>query len=137
MTDLASRLDLTYLLITHNLNIVGFTADRIAVMYLGHVVEIGPTDDIFDHPKHPYTQALLASISEPDPRARRDGLRVLAPGEVPSPTNPPSGCRFRTRCAFATERSSEEIPQLEEVAPGHAVACHNWQEVEWPRGDRT
>jgi oligopeptide/dipeptide ABC transporter ATP-binding protein len=129
MKELGERLDLTYLIITHNLNLVGYVADRIAVMYLGQLVESGPTDRIFDAPAHPYTRALLSSISEPDPRQRRNGHRLLLPGEIPSPRNPPPGCRFHTRCAYAQERSRAEVPLLEEIEPGHFVACHFWRQV--------
>lgn len=130
MKELGERLGLTYLIITHNLNLVGYVADRIAVMYLGQLVEVGPTDRIFDAPAHPYTRALLASISEPDPRQRGDGHRLLVPGEIPSPRNPPPGCRFHTRCAYAQERSREEVPLLEEIERNHFVACHFWREVQ-------
>jgi len=129
MKELGKRLGLTYLIITHNLNVVGYVADRIAVMYLGQLVEVGPTDRIFDAPAHPYTRALLASISEPDPRQRRDGHRLLLPGEIPSPRNPPPGCRFHTRCAYEQARSREEVPVLEEIEQGHFVACHFWRQV--------
>lgn len=129
MKELGERLDLTYLIITHNLNLVGYVADRIAVMYLGQLVEAGSTDRIFDAPAHPYTRALLSSISEPDPRQRRNGHRLLLPGEIPSPRNPPPGCRFHTRCAYAQERSRAEVPLLEEIEPGHFVACHFWRQV--------
>jgi oligopeptide/dipeptide ABC transporter ATP-binding protein len=129
MQELGARLGLTYLIITHNLNLVGYVADRIAVMYLGQLVEVGPTDRIFDAPAHPYTQALVSSISEPDPRQQRNAHRLLLPGEIPSPRNPPSGCRFHTRCAFAQPRSREEVPSLEQIEPGHFVACHFWDQV--------
>ncbi len=129
MKELGTRLGLTYLIITHNLNLVGYVADRIAVMYLGQLVEVGPADRIFDAPAHPYTRALLESISEPDPRQRRDAHRLLLPGEIPSPRNPPPGCRFHTRCAYAQERSREEVPELEEIERGHFVACHFWRQV--------
>jgi oligopeptide/dipeptide ABC transporter ATP-binding protein len=129
MKELGTRLGLTYLIITHNLNLVGYVADRIAVMYLGQLVEVGPTDRIFDAPAHPYTRALLSSVSEADPRRRRDGHRLLLPGEIPSPRNPPPGCRFHTRCAYAQERSREEVPVLEEIEHGHFVACHFWRQV--------
>jgi oligopeptide/dipeptide ABC transporter ATP-binding protein len=130
MKELGTRLGLTYLIITHNLNVVGYVADRIAVMYLGQLVEVGPTDRIFDAPAHPYTRALLTSISEADPRQRRDGHRLLLPGEIPSPRNPPPGCRFHTRCAYAQERSREEMPALEQIERGHFVACHFWRQVQ-------
>jgi oligopeptide/dipeptide ABC transporter ATP-binding protein len=129
MNDLQERLGLTYLVITHNLTIVDYIADRLAVMYLGKLSEVGPTERILDTPAHPYTHALLSAVSEPDPRLRRGRGRLLPPGEIPSPRNPPPGCRFHTRCPFAEERSRTEVPELEEIAPGHLVACHFWQKV--------
>jgi oligopeptide/dipeptide ABC transporter ATP-binding protein len=136
MKELGERLGLTYLIITHNLNLVGYVADRIAVMYLGQLVELGPNDQIFEAPSHPYTRALLASISEPDPRQRRGAHRLLLPGEIPSPRNPPPGCRFHTRCAYAEARCQEEVPQLEEIERHHLVACHFWPRVRQDRSHR-
>jgi oligopeptide/dipeptide ABC transporter ATP-binding protein len=129
MKDLGDRLGLTYLVITHNLSVVGYIADRIAVMYLGQLAEVGPAERVFDAPAHPYTRALLTSVSEPDPRLRGDRRRLLVPGEIPSPKNPPPGCRFHTRCAYAEPRSREEVPRLEEIEPRHLVACHFWEKV--------
>jgi peptide/nickel transport system ATP-binding protein len=129
MRDLAGELGLTYLVITHNLAVVDYVADRLAVMYLGKVFEAGPTERVLDSPAHPYTHALLSSISEPDPRRRRDRVDAVPPGEIPSPRNPPSGCRFHPRCPYAEERSREEVPVLEEVEPEHLVACHFWKKV--------
>ncbi len=129
MKELGSRLGLTYLVITHNLNVVGYLADRIAVMYLGQLAEVGPADRVLDSPAHPYTRALLSALSEPDPGNRGTARRLLLPGEIPSPRNPPSGCRFHTRCPWAEDRSREEAPLLEEVVPDHFVACHFWQKV--------
>jgi peptide/nickel transport system ATP-binding protein len=129
MRDLQARLQLTYLVITHNLGIVDYVADRLAVMYLGKLFEVGPTDRVLDAPAHPYTHALLSAVSEPDPRLRRGRARLLPPGEIPSPRNPPPGCRFHTRCAFAEERSRLEVPTLDEIEPGHFVACHFWPKV--------
>jgi oligopeptide/dipeptide ABC transporter ATP-binding protein len=129
MKDLGTQLGLTYLIITHNLNLVAYMADRIAVMYLGQLVELGPTERILAAAAHPYTRALLAIAPEADPRKRRDQHRLLVPGEIPSPKNPPPGCRFHTRCAYAEARSREEVPLLEEIEPGHFVACHFWQKV--------
>jgi peptide/nickel transport system ATP-binding protein len=126
--DLGGQFGLTYLLITHNLNTVGFIADRIAVMYLGQLVEVGPTQGVFASPSHPYTRALLSSVSEPDP-SKRLARRILLPGEIPSPKNPPSGCRFHTRCTFAQERCRKEVPALEERKPEMQVACHFWRDV--------
>ena len=129
MKDLARRLDLTYLIITHNLNVVGYIADRIAVMYLGQLAETGPAERVLDDPTHPYTRALLEAVSEPDPRNRGVDRRLLLPGEIPSPRNPPPGCRFHTRCRFAQPRCREEVPVLEETEADHRVACHFWPEV--------
>ncbi len=135
MKDLARRLGLTYLIITHSLNVVGFIADRIAVMYLGQLAEVGPTDRIFEAPSHPYTRALLSAVAEPDPTRRRPEHKLLLPGEIPSPKNPPSGCRFHTRCVYAQARCRSEAPVLEAVEPGTVVACHFWRDVraELPR----
>jgi peptide/nickel transport system ATP-binding protein len=127
MKDIGSQLRLTYLIITHNLNVVGYIADRVAVMYLGKLVEVGSTNQIFDTPAHPYTVALLSSISEPDPRQRGVGRRTLLEGEVPSPRHVPPGCRFHTRCPLATEICSVEVPAVEEIEPGHVVSCHFWE----------
>ncbi len=129
MKDLGDQLGLTYLIITHNLNLVAYLADRIAVMYLGQLVEVGPAERILAAPAHPYTRALLALTPEVDPRRRRGRHRLLVPGEIPSPKNPPSGCRFHTRCAFADARCSSIAPALDEVEPGHVVACHYWAKV--------
>jgi oligopeptide transport system ATP-binding protein len=129
MQDLGVRLNLTYVLITHNLNLVGYVADRIAAMYLGQLVELGPTERIFESTAHPYTRALISSIAEPDPHQRRGGQKLLLPGELPSPTDPPSGCRFRTRCRFAQDRCAELMPALEAAEPEHAVACHFWSQI--------
>ncbi len=126
MSRLRDQLRLTYVIVTHNLSLVGYVADRIAVMYLGQLVEIGPTDDVFERPAHPYTRGLLAAISEPDPRARQGGRRLLLPGEIPSPASPPPGCRFHTRCAHAEPRCREEAPVQEDTGAGHVVACHLW-----------
>jgi oligopeptide/dipeptide ABC transporter ATP-binding protein len=129
MQDLGDRLGLTYLIITHNLSVVGWIADRIAVMYLGQLAEIGPAAGVFDQPAHPYTQALLDSISEPDPDAVAEDWQLLLPGEIPSPKNPPPGCRFHTRCSYAEARCREEAPPLDQVAAGHLAGCHFWRKV--------
>jgi oligopeptide/dipeptide ABC transporter ATP-binding protein len=128
MRELAGALGLTYLVITHNLNVVGYIADRTAVMYLGKLVELGSAAGVFDGPRHPYTHALLSAVSEPDPSRRYVDERLLLPGEIPSPRRPPSGCRFRTRCAFAQARCAEEEPELLEE-DAHHVACHFWREL--------
>ncbi len=116
-----------YLVITHSLNVVGYLADRIAVMYLGRVVETGPAEQIYDAPLHPYTRALIASI--PDMETRRAAREPAVAGEIPSPRNPPSGCHFHPRCPFAVERCRTEDPALEEAMPGRSVACLRWQDV--------
>jgi peptide/nickel transport system ATP-binding protein len=125
LKDLRDTLNLTYLIITHNLNIISFIADRVAVMYLGRIVEIGATDDLFDRPKHPYTKALISAIALPDPRQRDDGRRVILSGEIPSPRNPPAGCAFHPRCWRAEGRCSAQLPVLSPVEGAeHYAACH-------------
>ena len=122
LADLRARFDLTMLFIAHDLAVVKNVSDRVAVMYLGKLVEIADSDDLYRAPAHPYTEALLAAIPEPDPDQRSD--RPPLSGELPSPLNPPSGCRFRTRCPYAEERCAAEEPMLREIAPRHWVACH-------------
>ncbi|MGD0392697.1 MAG: oligopeptide/dipeptide ABC transporter ATP-binding protein [Acidimicrobiales bacterium] len=122
MADLKVRFGLTVVFIAHDLGVVKNVSDRVAVMYLGKLVEIAPSDDLYRFAAHPYTEALLASIPEPDPDLRTDHKGLS--GELPSPLNPPSGCRFRTRCPYAQDRCAEEEPLLREIAPGHQVACH-------------
>jgi peptide/nickel transport system ATP-binding protein len=122
LKDLQQEHKLTYLFISHDLNVVEYMSDHVAVMYLGHIVEIAAADQIYRRPLHPYTQALLASIPKLDPDERPRG--TLLEGEIPSPLNPPSGCRFRTRCPHAMEICATRRPTLYEVEPGHRVACH-------------
>jgi peptide/nickel transport system ATP-binding protein len=122
MQDLQEQLGLTYLFIAHGLNIIRHISDRIGVMYLGKLVEIAPTDELFRHPAHHYTRALLSAIPNPDPKRRKEYVPIE--GEAPSPANPPSGCRFHTRCPAATARCQSEAPELLEMASGHYVACH-------------
>ena len=126
MMDLQDELGLTYLFIAHDLSVVKHISDRIIVMYLGRVAEIAPKNALYDHPKHPYTQALLDSISVVDrgDQKPQDREKIVLKGSMPSPANPPSGCAFRTRCPFAFDRCSAERPELTEVAEGHFVACH-------------
>ncbi len=121
LQDLQQRYGLTYLLISHGLALVRHIATRVGVMYLGKLVEIAPTEQLYRHPLHPYTHALLQAVPEPDPDVR--GQRVPLRGEPPSPLHPPSGCRFHTRCPFAMTECREAEPKLKEVAPGHFVAC--------------
>jgi oligopeptide/dipeptide ABC transporter ATP-binding protein len=122
LTRLREEKGLAYLFISHQLGVVRSISDAVAVMYLGKIVEQAPTELIFHTPLHPYTQALMAAAPIPNPRARRE--RIILTGDPPSPVNPPSGCRFRTRCPFATEQCAAEIPELREVQPSHFVACH-------------
>ena len=124
LKDLQEDLGLTYLFISHDLSVVKFISDSVGVMYLGEIVEIGSKEQIFDHYCHPYTEALLSAAPSFDPRKRNNANRIILQGDLPSPANPPSGCRFHTRCPFATERCSTEVPQTYEVEPGHKVMCH-------------
>lgn len=122
MQDLQKKYQLTYIFISHNLSVVEHLCDRIAVMYLGHIVELADKKSLFDNPVHPYTQALMASIPVPDPDVK--SMQNALTGDVPGPMNPPSGCCFHTRCPKACEKCSKELPELREVAPGHFAACH-------------
>ncbi|KFL25662.1 hypothetical protein JP74_18230 [Devosia sp. 17-2-E-8] len=128
LEDLQEELGLTYLFITHDLSMVRHISDRIGVMYLGKIVELAPNEALYRAPAHPYTQALLASIPVADPEARRDVTPMA--GEIPSPINLPSGCRFRTRCPFATTLCTEHEPELRELGDGHAAACHYAEDIQ-------
>jgi oligopeptide/dipeptide ABC transporter ATP-binding protein len=121
LMDLKAEFELTYLIISHDLSVMEYICDRIGVMYLGKLVEVGPTNDLFANPKHPYTKSLIDSIPSPDPTVKRE--RRILEGDVPSPINPPSGCSFRTRCPYADVHCAEVEPPLEDVA-GRLVACH-------------
>ena len=122
LSDLQQELGLSYLFIAHDLGVVEYVSDRVGVMYLGKLVELAPSEELYADPRMPYTQALLSAIPSPDRRARRE--RIVLRGEVPSPLNPPSGCPFRTRCWLAQDLCAEETPPLREIAPGHLAACH-------------
>ncbi len=124
LRTLQQQLGLTYLLISHDLSMVRHISNRVGVMYLGILVELAERNELYRHPLHPYAQALLSAVPVPNPRIEKHRQRIILSGDVPSPANPPSGCRFRTRCPVSEKRCAEEIPAWREVAPGHWVACH-------------
>ena len=125
LKNLQEKRNLTYLFISHDLSVVEHISDTVGVMYLGNLVEYGETDDIFSHPLHPYTKALFSAIPIPDPTVKRE--RIVLQGSIPSPANPPAGCKFHTRCPYATERCKTEAPKQREVEPGHYVVCHLYE----------
>ncbi len=127
--DLQDELGLTYLFIAHDLLVVRHISDRIAVMYLGKMVELADAEEIYNHPLHPYSQSLLSAVPLPDPKAARANKRIVLSGDIPSPLNAPSGCPFRTRCRYATEQCAQSMPEFKEVEKGHFVACHRLNEI--------
>jgi oligopeptide transport system ATP-binding protein len=124
LEEMQDRLKLTYLFISHDLGVVRHTCDRVGVMYLGHLVELVETEELYKNPLHPYTQALLTAIPEPDPDSAKKRNRIILKGEIPSPVNPPSGCTFRTRCPYAKDICAKEEPHLIDYGNGHFASCH-------------
>ena len=124
LMDMREQKGLTYLMISHDLSMVKHVSDRIIVMYLGKIVETCPAEELYEHPTHPYTQALISAIPIADPKVERERERIILTGQVPSPSDKPKGCAFAGRCRYASERCREEEPCLREAAPGHCVACH-------------
>ena len=127
--ELQEQMNLTYLFIAHDLLVVRHISDRIAVMYLGRMVELADSKEIYDRPLHPYTKSLMSAVPVPDPKIARENKRIILSGDIPSPLNAPSGCPFRTRCPHATEVCAQSMPKFKEVATGHFVACHNLDKI--------
>ena len=127
--ELQEKFGLTYLFIAHDLLVVRHISDRIAVMYLGKMVELANANEIYDHPLHPYSKSLLSAVPVPDPKIARANQRIVLSGDIPSPLNAPSGCPFRTRCPYACDKCAESMPDFQEVSVGHFVACHRVGEI--------
>ena len=127
--ELQEKFGLTYLFIAHDLLVVRHISDRIAVMYLGKMVELADANEIYDHPLHPYSKSLLSAVPVPDPKIARANKRIVLSGDIPSPLNAPSGCPFRTRCPYACDKCAESMPEFKEVSAGHFVACHRVGEI--------
>ena len=130
LLDLQTDFGLTYLFVAHDLSVVRHISNRVAVMYVGRIVEVGETDEIFSAPKHPYTAALLSAVPEPDPRLR--GKRIVLQGDVANPAAPPSGCHFHPRCPHAIDLCRTQAPPQQEIASGHFVSCHRASELKLP-----
>jgi oligopeptide transport system ATP-binding protein len=131
LEDLQQEFNLTYLIIAHDLSVVEHISDRVAVMYLGKIVELATDRELYQNPSHPYTEALLSAVPRPDPTIQKQ--RIILPGDVPSPINPPSGCRFHTRCLYAKADCRTVEPALQDIGGGHYVACHYWKDVQAKR----
>lgn len=127
LKDLQDQYKITYIFISHDLSIVQNISDRVAVMHLGRIVELASSELLFENPKHPYTEALMSAVPQPDPNIRKE--RIILEGEVPNPANPPSGCHFHPRCAYRTEKCTLQIPELREVGDNHFAACHYAEEL--------
>jgi len=127
--ELQEKMGLTYLFIAHDILVVRHISDRIAVMYLGKMVELAGAAEIYERPLHPYTRSLMSAVPQPDPKIARANKRIVLSGDIPSPLNAPSGCPFRTRCPHAAEVCAQSMPELKEAAPGHFVACHRVNEI--------
>jgi peptide/nickel transport system ATP-binding protein len=127
LLDLQADFRLTYLFVAHDLSVVRHISNRVAVMYVGRMVEVASTEELFSAPRHPYTAALLAAVPEPDPRVR--GKRIVLQGEVANPASPPSGCYFHPRCPYAIDRCRTHTPAWQEISPGHFVGCHRAAEL--------
>ncbi|WP_102410694.1 oligopeptide/dipeptide ABC transporter ATP-binding protein [Beduinella massiliensis] len=130
LMDLQQQLGMAYLFIAHDLSVVRHISQHVVVMYLGHVMEINRSEDLYAHPLHPYTRALLSAIPVPDPKVSRARKREILQGDVPSPINPPAGCVFSTRCRYATEQCRMEAPRVQDVGDGHKVACHRFAQID-------
>ena len=127
--ELQDKMGLTYLFIAHDLLVVRHISDRIAVMYLGKMVELADAREIYDHPLHPYTRSLMSAVPLPDPKMARENKRIVLTGDIPSPLNAPSGCPFRTRCPYASDVCTQSMPEFKDVGGGHFVACHNLDKI--------